>query len=284
MNWDDLRYFLAVARAGSFVGAGTALSVSHTTVSRRMTSFEDGLGVRLFERLPTGLILTVAGERLLDTARETEHSIVTAERQLAGRDTRLFGSLRVTVPYLLAEHVLMDHIAGFTAKYPDIEVELVAAHELLSLTRREVDVAIRVTNRPPDSAIGRHVATLSWAMYVDERAYRRHRRRKQPLPLVGLDDPHPLPEDVRTRFPDSRVHMRVNDHLLLLHAVRSGIGAGAVPRFIGDSDTRLRHLCPMPSWNTDVWLLTHRDLRGAARVRVFMEFIHRAVRADDRFA
>ncbi|MCG8422202.1 MAG: LysR family transcriptional regulator [Proteobacteria bacterium] len=274
MNWDDVRYFLAIARAGSYVGAADELGVSHTTVSRRIQAFEGSLGARLVERLPDGLGLTAAGERMLQAAQSSEREFLAAERQIAGRDTRLFGSLRVTVPYLLADHLLMRHFAAFAAVHPDIELQIIAAPTLVSLTRREADVAIRVTNQPPESAVGRRVAVLCWALYVSETLHRTCRDNAVPVPFIGLDDDAQVPDWYAECFPGARLRARVNDHALLVEAVRAGMGAAVLARFVGDREPGLRRVMDLPDRDVGLWLLTHAEIRSAARVRVFLDTMH----------
>lgn len=277
MDWDNVRYVLAVARTGSYVGAAESLDVAHTTVSRRVSAMERALGVRLFERRSGSLAPTAAGEHVMRSARRIEADLLAMERRVLGQDEHLRGTLRVTVPYLLADHLLMPHLAAFARKHPEIELQVIASHAVMSLTRREADIAIRVTDRPPETAIGRRVAVLRWAIYVSDKARRRCRRADQSVPYIGIDDDSPVPEPYVQRYPGARMGMRVNDHALVVEAVRAGLGAGTLARFVGDQQPDLRRIVDLPGQDVSLWLLTHAELRRTARVRLFMETMHRAL-------
>ena len=124
MDWDDLRYVLAVADAGSLAGAARRLGVNHTTVLRRVAAFEEQLGLRLFERLPTGYMLTAGGEQVIAAARGIDVAVTTLERKLAGQDLRLAGSVRVTTTDTLMGSILPDILTEFRDSYPGIQVEI----------------------------------------------------------------------------------------------------------------------------------------------------------------
>jgi DNA-binding transcriptional LysR family regulator len=141
LDWDDLRYVLAIARTGVLAGAGTALGVNHSTMFRRLNALEETLGVQLFERLPGGYVATEAGERLIGAAERVEAEVLAAEREITGRDTRLCGRLRVTCSETLAFRLLTAEIARFRGLHPGIQIELVIDNRQLDLARREADVA-----------------------------------------------------------------------------------------------------------------------------------------------
>ncbi len=121
MEWDNLRYILAIARAKSVAGAARQLKVHHTTVFRRLNTLEGNLGVRLFERLSTGYVLTLAGEKMYQTAVEVESQIATLDRNISGQDQRLAGAIRVTTTASLLRYLLTPCFAAFTKEYPEIE-------------------------------------------------------------------------------------------------------------------------------------------------------------------
>jgi molybdate transport repressor ModE-like protein len=165
MEWDDLRVVLAVGRQGSLSGAARDLSINHSTVFRRINAIEEKLGLRLFERLPTGYILTEAGESMVASAERIEAEIYGLSRQLVGGDMRLSGLLRVTAPDALALKVLMPHFARFCLIYPDIRFELSIDNSFLDLSMREADVAIRSTTNPPEWNVGRRLCNLDTTVY-----------------------------------------------------------------------------------------------------------------------
>src|SRR5262245_4318346 len=163
--WDDLRYVLAVADAGSLAGAARHLGVNHTTVLRRVGALEKQLGLRLFERLPTGYVLTAGGEELIATARSVDDTVTGLERKLAGKDLRLSGTVRVTTTDTLMGSVLPEILAEFHAAHPKIVIELAVSNVMFNLTKRDADVAIRPATDPPETLIGRRVARIAFAIY-----------------------------------------------------------------------------------------------------------------------
>ena len=144
IDWDDVRYFLAVARGGSVRAAAERLGVNHSTVLRRIAQLEQRLGVRMFEKLPSGYRLTAAGEEVLEFAGQMEASSNQLETRVFGRDQSVRGLLRVTLTPILATHLLIPDFADFARLHPDIEMEILSSGELANLTNREADVAIRV--------------------------------------------------------------------------------------------------------------------------------------------
>src|SRR4051794_13401767 len=144
IDWDDVRYFLAVARGGSVRAAAEHLGVNHATVLRRIAQLEERLGVQMFEKLPSGYRLTSAGEEVLEFAGQMETSSLQLETRVFGRDQSVRGRLRVTLAPPLATHLLMPDLADFARRHPDIEMEILSSGELANLTNREADVAIRV--------------------------------------------------------------------------------------------------------------------------------------------
>jgi DNA-binding transcriptional LysR family regulator len=279
-NWDDLRVFLAVARAGSLSGAARTLGVNHSTVFRRIGVFEETLGVRLFERLPGGYLLTPAGEALRDGALRVEEEIASLSRKVTGQDLRLSGTVRVTTIDMLAFGLLPRHIAGFRAAYPGIEIELVVGNATLNLSRREADVALRVGNTPPETLVGRRVGRLVFALYgsADYRA----RRPGPDLALhdwIGFDSEHEaLVRRMAHFLPQARPALRTNSMAAALAAAREGLGVAPLPCGIADLEPDLVQIAPLPDdFTLDLWLLTHEDLRRTARIRVFLDFLAEAL-------
>ncbi len=175
LEWDDLRYVLAVASAGSLAGAARSLGVNHTTVLRRIDAFEKRLGLRLFERLPTGYVLTAGGEELIAAARRIDETVTTLERKLAGRDLRLSGTVRVTTTDTLMGSILPEILAEFRASHPGIQVEIAVSNLMFNLTKRDADVAIRPANDPPETLVGRRVAKIAFAIYGSARYLSKHK-------------------------------------------------------------------------------------------------------------
>lgn len=287
LDWDDLRYLLAVARGAGLAAAARSLGVNHSTVFRRLKALEKGLGVRLFERLPTGYQATEAGGDLVAAAERVEAEILSFDRRLAGQDTRLSGSLRITAPDDIAQTLLMTPIARFLASYPQIRLEVVIDNHMLSLTRREADVAVRPTLEPPEALVGRKVARLGSAVYVAENSVLSGLPEKAEglgkQPWIAWDEgvgPAAVGRWMARTAPEAPIVYRSNSLLNQLAACRAGLGLAVLPTFLGDPEPGLaRLLPPQAGLGTDLWLLTHPDLRRTARIRVFLDFLFDSLKA-----
>jgi len=285
-DWDDFRFFLAVARQGSLSAAARTLGVNHTTVLRRIAGLEAGTGVQLFDRLPSGYALTPAGDELFTVALRVEEDIAAANRRLSGKDARIGGTLSVTTIDILALHVLPRHIAGFRAIHPDIRVGLRVAEATLSLTRREADVAIRSTLKPPENLVGRAVSGMAFAVYGAATYLDRAGATEDPAAndWVGLDEGFehtPMVRWLKKEVPAERIGYRVNSVALQLQAARAGVGLALLPCGLGDAAPELRRVGGVvDEVESRIWLLTHEDLRHMGRVRVFLDFMVQALQQD----
>ncbi len=280
MDWDDLKIFLAVAQMGSIRSAAAQLGVNHATVSRRITAFESQLGVRLFERQSSGYVKTAAGEELEKTAENLQEQIHAVERRIVGQDARLTGEIRVTLPDMLAATFLMPDLASFTAQYPGITLELIPSYEVFNLSKREADIAIRVTNRPPEHLVGRRLATYAVADYASIDYLAKHDPMNKPddCRWIGWDDMVPYPKWVLdSHYPTVPIHNRINNALTQLAAVKAGMGMASLPCFLADPEKNLQRLPPGKAEpRYDIWMLTHEDLRFTARIKTFMDFMANA--------
>lgn len=278
MEWNDLRYVLAVADAGSLAGAARSLGVNHTTVLRRISTFEKELGLRLFERLPTGYVLTAGGEELIAAARNVNDTIIGLERKLAGQDLRLSGALRVTTTDSLMGSVLPEILAGFRQEHPGIRVDVVLSNALLNLSKRDADVAIRPAEHPPEHLIGRSIAKVAFAVYAGNGYLARHGKVKalHDHEWIAPDDSlsqTSVARWMRAELPNSEVSMRADSFLGLKLAAEAGLGLAALPCYLGDTSPRLACVhAPIKTMETALWILTHDDLRHTARVHAFTEF------------
>jgi DNA-binding transcriptional LysR family regulator len=277
LQWDDLRYILAVANHGSLARAARSLGVNHTTVLRRVDTFEKQLGLRLFERLPTGYVLTAGGEELVAAARNIDESVTTLQRRLAGQDLRLTGTVRVTTTDTLMGSILPEILAEFRQSHAGIRIEIAVSNLMLNLTRRDADVAIRPVKNPPQTLVGRRVARIAFAIYGSPRYLEQHQFKDLGKYLwVGPDDSladTSMAHWMRGKLPESEIVLRADSLLALRQAAQAGLGLAALPCYLGDtaSDLRCVHR-PIPEMETALWVLTHEDLRHTARIRAFTEF------------
>ncbi len=281
LAWDDFRLIKAVAEARGLPAAAAQIGVNHSTVFRRLRQIEEALGVQLFLRHRSGYALTPAGEEVVALAERVDADITSVTRKIAGRELAPAGDLRVTTNDSLLVHLLMPLLARFRQACPSVRLEMVLGNQALNLSKRDADVAIRATDTPPDNLVGRRVARIGWALYGAAADF------PDPAALPGLDvaahDWISLSEsfgglrvvkDMQARIAPERVVYKVNTVLGLAEAVEVGLGIGYVPCFIADARPSLVRLAPPePSYAADLWLLTHPDLRHAARVRVFLDFM-----------
>jgi DNA-binding transcriptional LysR family regulator len=278
-DWDDLRLFLAVARAGSLSGAARSLGVTHSTVFRRIGAFEARLGVRLFDRLPGGYALTAAGGEMRDSVIRIEEEITALALKVTGQDQRPHGTIRITTTDLLAVGVLPPHVAAFRAAWPEIEIEVIVADTVLDLTRREADMALRIGNPGQETLVGRRVGRLGFAIYA---AAGRAPADLGECDWIGYGAAHgPLSRNLARWWPDARQVYRTNSIIAAHAGAKAGIGLAALPCVIADCDPSLIRAAALPEdFMLDLWLLIHEDLRQTARIRLFLDFMATALAAD----
>jgi len=284
MPWDDLRIFLAIARAGSLSGAARSLGVNHSTVFRRINAFEENLGVRLFERMGTGYALTVAGEEMRASAERVEGEIERLDRRITGQDLRLEGALIVTTTDTLAQHILMPHVANFREAFPGIRLDLIIDNANVNMSKRQADVAVRPTRDPPETLVGRRISDIAFACYASQEYMQGRSSELAELDWVHLDDSllHLAADKwFRRTLPNARSAMTTNSVLGLQLGCEAGLGAAVLPCFMADLNANLQRLQPpIDEAASILWLLTHEDLRHTARVRAFMDFMADALKTD----
>ena len=281
-DWNDLKYFLSVARHRSTIAAGKAMGVNQSTVHRRLAALERRLGRQLVTRHASGYRLAEFGETLLPFAQRVEVAVSDLEAQVTGAGRNVAGVIRVTCPepivYRMTQSGLIDR---FHARHPGLRVEFVTSDRYLDLSKGEVDVAFR-SGDTEDELVGRKVADSLWAVYAS-RAYVEQHGKPQRIedlrhhPLVGLDESlreHRTAMWLRDVAPDARMAARTNSVLGLVSSVKSGIGVGPLPTALGDAeDDLIRVLGPIPGLARSWRVLTHPDLRRAPRISAFFDFV-----------
>ena len=280
LSWDDFRLVRAICESGSLTGAAEALGVNHSTVFRRLAALEELLAVRLFERHRSGYTPTPPGEEMLTISERWADDVSALGRKLMGCGHAPAGELRITTNDTLLTHLLTPLFAGFRAAYPNIQLEILLSNQPLNLSRRDADVAIRATDNPPETLVGRRISAMSWAVYGRRADFGDGPINEADLSgrdWVSMNDHFATMKAVRyvheTASP-GRIVYRVNSVLGLTEAVRAGIGIGPLPCFIADSEPSLRRLMPPnPDFSTSLWLLTHPDLRRSVRVRAFLDYV-----------
>ena len=287
-DWNDLRYFLAVARSGSTNAAAKALGWSQSTVQRRITRLERQLGCKLIERHPTGYLLTALGQDLQSYARNVEEAVAAFERHLASSDKKLTGTVRVTCPEGLLDPLLTPLVDAFQARYPGLRVDLIVTERFLDLSKGEAEIAVRGGEPRDPVLIGRKIADNPWAVYASRSYIARHGRPERPEDInqhaiidFGGDIVNLLlAKWLRSVAPRATIAARSNSVIGLLMAAKSGVGLTILPVQLGDpADELIRVIDPLPELMSQVYLLVHPDLRHTPRVSAFFDFVIAEIRA-----
>jgi DNA-binding transcriptional LysR family regulator len=277
-QWDDVRYFLALARARSLSGAARALRVDHATVGRRLAALEDQLGAKLFDHTPEGFAITAAGQSILNDCEAMESSAAQVNRLVAGHDARLSGIVRVATTEVLARLVVMPAVAALMRRHPALQVEMMTGLHIVDVARREADIALRL-NRPDDpSVVCRKLGEFAFTVYASPEYVARHRvgdsssRIEDHSVVSYLGAPTWFREALgafRVPLNASRVALFSNSPFVQMKAVADGIGIGFLACAQADLDPALTRLNPgQPPVRRPVWLVTHQDLRRIAKIRL----------------
>ncbi|QJQ20777.1 LysR family transcriptional regulator [Pseudomonas sp. SK] len=279
-DWDDLRLILAVAEHASFAAAARHLNVNHTTVLRRVNTFEQAHGLRIFNRLATGYTLTEAGEELLRTAEIMRGAVSDLSLRLEGKDLKLEGTLRITTCDTIMGSILPQILEKFSKQHEKIVVELSTGPFVTDLAQRHADVAIRTGDNPTESLIGRRLSDVRFALYASI----------EMAELLEGDDPltftkwispdltfsqMAVTKWIQSTIPASSIIFKADSLISLRQAALAGMGIAPLPRYLGDNTPGLVRLKSdaLDPFTTGLWILTHRDLRHTARVREFISFV-----------
>lgn len=281
-DWDDLRYFLAVAREGSTLAAAKALRVNQSTVHRRIAQLEARLGCLLVERHPTGYRLTEFGKDLRPHAEQVEKAAAALRRHLATLDKGMRGAVRLTCSTTVAHRLMKSQFLDtFHARFPGIRVELLMTERVLDLSRGEADVAIRGGQARGEALIGKRIADVSWAIYASRSYVERRGSPKtaqcmkdhSTIELIGEIGDLAAAHWLRSKAPDAIIAGQASNVPSLLLAVKSGVGLAPLPTPLADPDEEL--VCvigPVPELNYPMYLFTHRDLRAIPRISAFFDY------------
>ncbi len=291
-DWNELRLVLAIHRAGSLTAAAIALGIDHSTAYRRLRALEAQLDVRLFERFPGGVYqATEEGLRLATSAERIEEETLALERDLSGRDRRLSGRLRVTSSETLAYSRLTALLADFRQAHPGIVVELLIDNRVLSLSRREADIALRPIRPKEEDLWGRKLSGVAWALYGSPGYLDAGNRPVSAISDVGHHDLIGWEEttsgiaaaDWLTGVaPSSASVYRSNSLINHLVAARAGIGLALLPCYLGDGAAGVMRALPDPidDLEGELWIVTHKDLKTTARVRAFFDLVGNGLALD----
>ncbi|WP_028863624.1 LysR family transcriptional regulator [Psychromonas aquimarina] len=283
-EWDDLRIFLAVLRGRSVRAAAKLMGVSHSTVSRRLQAMESQLGIKLFVRHPEGFVLTEVGEAMVERAERVESEILSMEREIFGRDAALSGPIRISMPPVIAQHLMMPLISGFSALYPDIEIEIDATYEVANLTRRNADIAIRFQSEPEGHLIGHRLPDFANAVYATPEYIDKYKLTAQESTGRWISWERESSRGTLARwqaesaYAGCKAHHCVSDPSSQLQAVKAGMGFAYLFCFMADQESELIRVPSEASLKyIPAWILTHPDLVSTERVRVCVRYLVEAI-------
>jgi len=279
-QWDELRIVLAISRHGTLAAAGRALRVNSTTVGRRLEAFERRLGARLFTRARDGLRPTRAGAAAIDTASRIEDDVVAFERRTRDHDARLEGVVRITAGDGIMLSVA-SLVAAFRARYPGVQLELMAENRVIDLARGEADIAIRIVKPTVSTLVAQKIATIGIGLYARDDYVARGPRLETlhdlaAHTLIGMAPPfdHGPEAQWLARHGVTRYAVRCNTISLALALAASGAGIAVLPHNLAATDPRLRRVVRDARFDArDVWLVAHREVRNRAPIRATLGFL-----------
>lgn len=284
MDWNDLRVLLAVCREGSLAGAARVLGTSHSTVFRQVNKIEKKFAARFFNRLPSGYEMTEAGELVLRLASDIEEDIHELRRELQGKDLRFQGTIRLTAPEGVSHYLLMPYLASFYKKHPAVNIELLPSSVNFEMARGDADVAIRVTNSPPQNCIAKKVCDFQMGLYASDAYLKATEGREvwQYEYLLCHFYLSFLSQQVWKGHPTPRISFSSDNILAIANAAKADLGVAALPCLIGEKESGLKRIdAPnMEFFRSEIWVLTHSDLRQTARVRALVDHLYDSLKGD----
>ena len=273
MQWDDIRYFLALARQGSLSATARLLAIEHSTVARRVSSLEEALGLKLFDRLPRGWTLTPEGQALYERACLLEEDMQALQRTALGQSA-LAGRVRVSAPPLLLNYFVLPHLDEFHAMYPQVELQLIGERRGAHLGRGEADIALRMSEPREPDLVARNVGRIGYGLYGTQACCTLPEAERT---FIGFDDSMPeLPQKLwlDSHVGTRRYALRANDMMAMCQAAGQGWGIALLPRFLAAKDHRLQIMdVAISPPSLPVYLVMHADVRRAPRVRSTADYL-----------
>src|SRR5215467_12929444 len=276
LDWEDVRYFVALARHGTLSATARALRVNHATVARRIANLETLIGRALFDRRAMGYVLTAEGKAVLKEASVMDEAALSVLRRLdAG--TELSGLVRLAAGPVLAERFLIDRLRAFHERYPAIDLEVIGGSRVVSLAKREADVALRYGSPRDSELVARRVAKLTFGLYASP-DYRDKLKAGEPQVFIGFDENSEFVAEAQwleRHFGSSRFSFRTSSQTTQAAAARAGYGIALLPKYVVEThepglvEVALGGHLP----ERDVWLLIRRDLTKVPRVRVVADYL-----------
>jgi DNA-binding transcriptional LysR family regulator len=286
LDWNDLKFFLEVARGGSLTRAADVLRVSQSTVSRRIAELEARLATRLFARHQTGYHLTDEGRELFGRAEAVEDKMLAFERGASGLSPGVSGLVRLATSDNLASDLVIPALPRFVARHPQLRLEIVTTTAAVELGRRDADLALRLVRPSHGNLKARRLGAMSYGVYGHRDYLARHPApADDPLAgraMITWDEAHahlPAAQWLAKRAPDAHVVLAVSTLRAQIAAARAGLGLAIIPDFLVTDPDLVRVLAPGDVFSDGVWLVLHADLAASSRVRAVADFLAETVEA-----
>ncbi len=288
MDWDNVRVFLAVARAGQFVAGARRLGFDHATASRRVGALEAALGAKLFDRRTTGARLTSAGERFLVAAEEMESAFLHAQAEVSDIDVELTGEVRIGAPDGFSTYYLAAALRSFVERNPALRIQLSPLPQLTHLTRREIDLVVGLDKPEVGRFVARKLTDYTLGIYASA-AYLTSRAPPENIAelaahrLIGYVEEFAFSsalDYVRDLYGGAPSHFECASAVTQLEALRAGVGLGVVHDYIARRFTDLVRVLPERAASRAYWIVTHQDTSRLGRIRAVHEHLVASVEAD----
>lgn len=281
INWDDMRYFLALCRNHSFVAASNELKVTHTTVARRISILEASLQTQLFLRTEKGCTLTDAGEKLLPYAEQLESNVINLSELVSGKNNNMSGAIRIGAPDGIGTCFLAPWLSKLQSIHPSLEIELIAIPMYYSLSKREIDILVTVQKPTHGKVVARKLTNYRLGLFATNEYLNKNPviTCKKDLinhRFVGYIDDLLFDQDLNFMeeiLPGLTANFRSSTVVAQLHAVNAGAGIGVMPYFMTYDEPKLIPVLPNHSIKKAYWLQVNPDSRQLARVRTTIDFI-----------
>lgn len=279
MDWNLLKVFLAIARSGSLSGAASKLEVNHSTIFRRLNALEQSIGGRLFDRLANRYELTAMGQEMLKLSEGIENSFDDLQRHIIGKDLQPQGCVKITAPHNIAYRYLPGYLSDFNLLYPNIQIELLVSNQASNMNSRQADIAVRATSAPPQHLIGRRVCAIGWSVYAsgayqDKFGLPASIKQLKEHALIGATGAmRSLPAFIwLEQAHGEQIVIRVDELVAMSYLAQAGQALAVLP---DDQDRpELKKLFALGSnISSELWLLTHPDLRNVARIKLLMQYL-----------
>jgi DNA-binding transcriptional LysR family regulator len=280
LDWTDLQHFLVLAREGSLSAAARHLGVDHVTVARRVAALEASIALKLVDRRPRSYVLTEDGTRIAALGQSMEDAAFAVERAAQSAKAGIDGEISISAPPSLANLLIAPKLIRLRQQHPGIVIKLIGEKREASLSRREADIALRLSRPAQPGLIARKIGHFEFGLYGSP-AYLKATP-PHAFSFIAYDasmDDAPQQQWLKEVAGDRDIVLRTNDLENQAAAARSGVGLAALPRFLGDHDPRLtRHDTGRKPAGREVWLVVHRDLRRAPAVRAVASFLESCLR------